>query len=108
LTEGRVVLRKGPQEYHSTPARPLARWLSISIQLLAKATRLRPAGCNAKLTVDPGSAVVETFEARSRVDEVAAGKDIDLTGNGLATKTTTITFLLFHWRHCYWNASFPN
>lgn len=49
----------------------------------------------------PGSAVVETAKSRGRVDDVAAGKDIGLTDNGLAIKiTTTVITLLSHWRHC--------
>lgn len=54
-------------------------------------------------TCGPGSAVVETAKSRGRVDDVAAGKDIGLTDNGLAIKiTTTVITLLSHWRHCDW------
>ena len=46
------------------------------------------------------SAVVEALQRRSgRVDEVAAGKDVGLTDSILATTTTPIIIVLFHWRH---------
>lgn len=49
-----------------------------------------------------GSAVVKSLEGRSGiVDEVAAGKDIRLTGSGhLAVTTITVIRFLFHCRHC--------
>ena len=49
----------------------------------------------------PGSAVVESLQRGRRVDDVAAGEDVDLTGNSLAiiTPITGIT-TVFHWRHC--------
>ena len=52
-------------------------------------------------TCGPGSAVVETLQRGRRVDDVAAGEDVNLTGNYLAIITTTIRItLVFHWRHC--------
>ena len=54
------------------------------------------------LTCSPGSAVVETLQRGGRVDDVAAGEDVNLTGNYLAIITTTIRItLVFHWRHCF-------
>ena len=53
-------------------------------------------------TCGPGSAVVETLQRGRRVDDVAAGEDVNLTGNYLAIITTTIRItLVFHWRHCF-------
>lgn len=53
-------------------------------------------------TRNAGSAVVKSLEGRSGiVDEVAAGKDIRLTGSGhLAVTTITVIRFLFHCRHC--------
>lgn len=48
----------------------------------------------------PGSAVVEALQRGRRVDEVATGEDINLTGYCLAVVTTTTTVIIvFHWRH---------
>ena len=48
----------------------------------------------------PGSAVVQALEGGLRVDDVAAGEDVDLGGLHLAVITTTRIGIVFHWRHC--------
>lgn len=93
-----VVLRRGPQEYHSAPARPCQRASGPAESLRQLAT----SGPTIRLTGKSGSAVVEASQRRGgRVDHVAAGKDIGLAANVLAIITTRLTLTgLFHGRHC--------
>lgn len=84
-----VGLRKGPQEYHSTPAERLsADVMDESVGLLVVV-----------LTGSPGSAVVQALERARGVDEVAAGKDVGLADDVLAVITTVIIHGIFHGRH---------
>ena len=63
----KVILRKGPQEYHSAPVGCVSY---NAKRVVGDYESIR--------TCSRGSAVVKALEVGSRVDQVARGEDVDL------------------------------
>ena len=81
--EGKVVLRKGPQEYHSAPGGLSACGHFAWGRADTKRVEMQRTG-------EARSAVVEPAKGGDgSVDKVATGKDIGLADNALAIITTT-------------------